>query len=74
MSANTQARRTAMAHLVFNVFGVLWVLMFFFPFVRFVCGLVGLDPTAESQSSTQLSFALAAFHTAFNVINTSILI
>ncbi|MBO5596959.1 MAG: Na/Pi cotransporter family protein [Bacteroidales bacterium] len=74
MSANTQARRTAMAHLVFNVFGVLWVLMFFFPFVRFVCGLVGLDPTAESQSPTQLSFALAAFHTAFNVINTSILI
>ena len=74
MSANTQARRTAMAHLVFNVFGVLWVLMFFFPFVRFVCGLVGLDPTAESQSPTQLSFALAAFHTAFNVINPSILI
>lgn len=74
MSANTQARRTAMAHLVFNVFGVLWVLMFFFPFVRFVCGLVGLDPTAESQSPAQLSFALAAFHTAFNVINTSILI
>ncbi len=74
MSANTQARRTAMAHMLFNVFGVLWVLVFFFPFVRFVCGLVGLDPTADSQSPTQLSFALAAFHTAFNLINTAILI
>jgi len=74
MSANTQARRTAMAHLLFNVFGVLWVLMFFFPFVRMVCGVVGLDPMAESQTPTQLSFALAAFHTAFNLINTAILI
>jgi phosphate:Na+ symporter len=74
MSANTQARRTAMAHLFFNLFGVLWVLMFFFPFVRMVCGVVGLDPMAESQTPTQLSFALAAFHTAFNLINTAILI
>ena len=74
LSANTQARRTAMAHLLFNLFGVLWVLIFFFPFVRMVCGLVGLDPMAESQSPTQLSFALAAFHTAFNLINTAILI
>ena len=74
MSANTQARRTAMAHLFFNLFGVLWVLIFFFPFVRMVCGVVGLDPMAESQTPTQLSFALAAFHTAFNLINTAILI
>jgi phosphate:Na+ symporter len=74
MSANTQARRTALAHLVFNVFGVLWVLAVFFPFVRMVCGIVGLDPAADSQTATQLSFALAAFHTAFNVINTSVLI
>ena len=74
MSANTQARRTAMAHLVFNVFGVIWVLILFFPFVRMVCGLVRLDPTASEQSPTQLSFALATFHTCFNVINTFILI
>ncbi len=74
MSANTQARRTAMAHLLFNVFGVIWVLIFFFPFVRMVCGIVGLDPTASEQSPTQLSFALATFHTCFNVINTAILI
>ena len=74
LSANTQARRTAMAHMLFNVFGVCWVLIFFFPFVRMVCGVVGLDPEAAEQSPTQLSFALATFHTFFNVINTAILI
>ena len=74
LSANTQARRTAMAHLLFNVFGVIWVLIFFFPFVRMVCGIVGLDPTAAEQSPTLLSFALATFHSCFNVINTAILI
>ena len=74
MSANTQARRTAMAHLLFNVFGVCWVLIFFFPFVRMVCGIVGLDPTAPEQDPTRLSFALATFHTCFNVINTAVLI
>ena len=74
LSANTQARRTAMAHLVFNVFGVIWVLIFFFPFIRMVCGIVGLDPEAPEQNPTQLSFALATFHTCFNLINTAILI
>ena len=74
MSANSQARRTAMAHLLFNVFGVIWVLIFFFPFVRMVCGVVDLDPTAAQQDPTKLSFALATFHTFFNVINTAVLI
>ena len=74
LSANTQARRTAFAHLLFNVFGVIWVLILFFPFVRMVCGIVRLDPAASEQNPTQLSFALATFHTCFNVINTAILI
>ncbi len=86
LSANTQARRTAMAHLLFNVFGVVWVLILFFPFVRMVCGIVNLDPSASvsedqlndpdfmAARATQLSFALATFHTFFNVINTAVLI
>ena len=74
LSANAPARRAALAHMFFNVFGVIWVLIIFKPFVNFACGLVGLDPTAETQSPARLSFALAAFHTAFNVINTAILI
>ena len=74
MSAKTQARRAAMAHLLFNVFGVFWVLIVFFPFVRMVCRIVGIDPSAESIDPTRLTFALATFHTAFNIINTAILI
>ena len=74
LNANTQARRTAMAHLLFNVFGVVWVLIAFFPFVRLVCGIVGMDPSADAQNPTQLSFALATFHTCFNLVNTAVLI
>ena len=74
LSANAQARRAALAHLFFNVFGVVWVLIVFKPFVNFACSLVGLDPSASMQSPARLSFALAAFHTTFNVTNTMILI
>ena len=74
LSANTQARRAALAHLVFNIFGVLWVLTIFYPFVNTACHLVGVDPHAESQSPARLSFVLATFHTMFNVTNTLILI
>ena len=74
LSANTQARRAALAHLVFNIFGVLWVLCIFYPFVRMACRLVGVDADAEIQSPERLSFVLATFHTLFNVTNTLILI
>ena len=78
LGANTQARRAAMAHLFFNVFGVLWVLCLFYPFVDAVCGLVGYDPSGAGVSATQkaqiLPIVLAAFHTCFNVTNTFVLI
>ena len=74
LSANTQARRAALAHLVFNVFGVLWVLTIFYPFVNAACHIVDVDPHSDSQSPASLSFVLAMFHTMFNVTNTMILI
>ena len=74
MGANTQARRAAMAHLTFNVFGVLWVLCGFYPFIDMVCGFVGVDPHADHIDVARLSVVLAAFHTCFNVCNTCILI
>jgi len=73
LGANTQARRAALAHLLFNVFGVTWVLCVFYPFVDMVCRLVGYDPTAGGQA-TLLPVVLATFHTCFNVTNTAILI
>mgnify|MGYP002624603256 CR=1 FL=1 len=73
LGANTEARRAALAHLLFNVFGVIWVLCVFFPFVDVVCRLVGYDPAAGGQAS-RLPVVLAMFHTCFNVTNTAILI
>jgi len=73
LGANTQARRAALAHLVFNVFGVVWVLCVFYPFVDMVCRLVGYDPAAGGQA-TLLPVVLAMFHTCFNITNTAILI
>ena len=73
LGANTQARRAAMAHLLFNVFGVVWVLAVFYPFVNTMCRVVGYDPAASGQTE-RLPVVLAMFHTCFNVINTAILI
>ncbi|MBQ8097597.1 MAG: Na/Pi cotransporter family protein [Prevotella sp.] len=83
LSANTQARRAALAHMFFNVFGVLWILVVFHPFIKMVCGWVGYDvdmtkdavtPETFMANAAKLTFVLAAFHTTFNVINASILI
>lgn len=74
MTANTQARRAALSHLFFNMVGVFWVLCLFYPFVGMVCRIAGVDPVSGSQSVTGMSFALATFHTAFNVTNTLLLI
>ena len=80
LTANTQARRAAMAHMVFNIFGVLWILCIFHPFIHLVCGWVGFDDAMEKTdphfvaNATKLSFVLAAFHTTFNLSNTFILV
>ena len=83
LSANTQARRAALAHMFFNVFGVIWILFVFRPFIDMVCGWVGYDVTMTKEAagaaaflanSAKLTFVLAAFHTSFNVANTFILI
>ena len=73
LGANTQARRAALAHLLFNVFGVVWVLCVFYPFVNMVCWLVGYDPSVGGQVA-RLPVVLAMFHTCFNVTNTALLI
>ena len=80
LTANTQARRAAMAHMVFNIFGVLWILCVFRPFIHLVCGWVGFDDMMEKNdphfvaNAAKLSFVLAAFHPTFNLSNTFILV
>ena len=81
LSASTQARRAALAHMLFNVFGVVWILIVFNPFVNMVCHVVGFDPNFVPQTEEEIAhagvrvtYALSAFHTAFNLCNVAILI
>ena len=73
LTGNTQARRAALAHLMFNVFGVCWVLVLFYPFTAGVSWFV-TDVMHVSDPAVAVSFKLAAFHTAFNISNTCIMI
>ena len=80
LTANTQARRAAFAHMFFNVFGVIGMLLVFKPFINMVCGFVGFDEFMTKgdphflANVAKLSFVLAAFHTTFNITNTCILV
>jgi phosphate:Na+ symporter len=73
LGAGTEARRAALAHLLFNVFGVIWVLAVFYPFVDMVCGIVGYNPSLSGQTA-RIPVVLAMFHTCFNILNTCLLI
>ncbi len=73
LGAGTEARRAALAHLLFNVFGVVWVLAVFYPFVDMVCSLVAYNPSMPGQAE-RIPVVLAMFHTCFNVLNTALLI
>ena len=83
---NTQARRTAMSHTIFNVFGVIWALIFFRPFLALVGCIIELfglpNPAAEGFAVSEANaatgaaalYGLSMLHTLFNLINTCILI
>ena len=84
---NTQAKRAAMSHTIFNVFGVLWALLLFNPFLKLVGyiteHLFGLpNPAAEgfvvavseSAEGAAALYGLSMLHTLFNLINTLLLV
>lgn len=75
MVANTTAKRAALAHFVFNVFGVIWVLAIFPVFLNWVEQLstfLGIgNPTTNIEA---VPMALSLFHTIFNITNLLILI
>ena len=67
LTGNTQARRAALAHLVFNVFGVIWVLCLFTPFTEAVSWFVE-NVMGTKDPAVAVSFKLSAFHTCFNTV------
>jgi len=81
--ANVSAKRTARAHMLFNVFGVVWVLILFKPFLKLIGVIVealGMaNPLSdftghEEELAATLPYSVATLHTLFNLINTAILI
>ena len=76
--ANVSARRAAMGHSVFNLFGVLWCLILFHPFLNVVSKIImamGLDnPLVAGASSNSVLYAISMVHTLFNIINTLVLV
>ncbi len=69
---NTNAKRAALAHTVFNVFGVIWAVCFFRYFlalIQWLVGIVGLGGSAQTPL-----YSISMLHTVFNLINTGILI
>ena len=69
---NTQAKRAAMSHTIFNLFGVCWALIFFKPFLSLVTTII--DAFGITDPSTSALYGLSMLHTLFNLINTLILV
>ncbi len=77
LGATTNAKRAAYAHVVFNIVGVLWITALFAPYIEIVKNVLGVDPSAIVVSDGQdtypnITAAIAAVHTGFNVANTLI--
>lgn len=73
--ANYQAKRTARAHLIFNVIGVVWMLVLFYPFLKLISWMsVKFGSESPYVSAVAIPVAISLFHTTFNVINTFLLI
>ncbi len=73
--ANYHAKRTAMAHLIFNVLGVIWMLALFYPFLQMISWLVQkLGASSPFVIAASIPVAISLFHTLFNILNTFILV
>ena len=80
LSANQTAKKAALGHFLFNLFGTIWTTILFFPFVKLVIWITEMlgqgNPTAlqGDAMAVSVSFGLSIFHTVFNIINLSVMI
>jgi phosphate:Na+ symporter len=76
LAGNVNARRAARAHFLFNVLGVLWMLVVFYGFIQIVLWLGTQLPASfrPEDASSDIGFSLAIFHTLFNLTNIILLI
>ena len=78
LMANTEAKRAARSHFIFNIIGVLWILILFYPVINILSNMMieitGSDARIEQNAKEILPITLALFHTLFNVVNTCLLV
>jgi phosphate:Na+ symporter len=76
LTGNAQARRAALAHFMFNIFGVIWVLLLFTPFTNLIEWIVThvMSGNGTTDPALLTSYKLSAFHTVFNLCNVTLLI
>ena len=70
LTANTNAKRAALAHFIFNGVGVAWAIVLFQPFVRLIDLIIPGDPLVEDLIPRHM----AAFHSTFNFLNICLMI
>jgi len=76
--ANVHAKRAARAHFIFNVFGVIWMIIAF-PFVielidQYMTIYMGMSPLNPEDKSATVPLGLSIFHTTFNIFNVLLLV
>lgn len=72
---NVKARRAALSHTIFNIFGIIWILLFFNKYLYGIDSfMVKLGGNSPLENPASIPFALSIFHTSFNVINTLVLV
>ncbi|MBT8223135.1 MAG: Na/Pi symporter, partial [Eudoraea sp.] len=73
--ANFEAKRTARAHLIFNILGVVWMLILFYPFLDLISWLAQkLGSPSPYVQAAAIPVAISLFHTVFNILNTFLLV
>ncbi|MFY0689885.1 MAG: Na/Pi cotransporter family protein [Cyclobacteriaceae bacterium] len=72
---NVSAKRAAFAHFIFNVFGVIWILILIYPALSLInTYLISTGGASPYESAVAIPIALSLFHTSFNIINTLLLV
>ena len=76
--ANVHAKRAARAHFIFNVFGVVWMIIAFPFFINFIdqymTEYMGMSPLNPVDKSATVPLGLSIFHTTFNIFNVVLLV
>lgn len=73
LGASRAAKRAALAHFIFNMFGAVWSVLLFVPFFSFINFVVPGDVTSSgTMTPVTIAAHLAAFHSIFNIVNTTL--